>query len=116
MFFFILQVQLTIRTLPDLPLGAKYKCVFGDADPIDATVTATGLSCPTPDLQSRPAIPTSSINVANSVLSPSVTGSSHNTVTDHVLVPLSVRSRFKHFALVMLDNKNRKDYLVQLVY
>ncbi|XP_046633766.1 plexin-B-like isoform X2 [Daphnia pulicaria] len=85
-------VQLTIRTLPDLPLGAKYKCVFGDADPIDATVTATGLSCPTPDLQSRPAIPTTSVSVANSVLTPSLTGSSQHTVTDHVLVPLSVRS------------------------
>ena len=92
------QVQLTIRTLPDLPLGAKYKCVFGDADPIDATVTATGLSCPTPDLQSRPAIPSAS--VANSVLSPSLTGSRQNTVTDHVLVPLSVRIRLRIDMLV----------------
>ncbi len=70
-----MQVQLTIRTLPELPAGAKYKCVFGEADPIEATVTATGLSCPTPDLQSRPTIPTTALA---------------NTLKDHVLVPLSV--------------------------
>ena len=70
-----IQVQLTIRTLPELPVGAKYKCVFGDADPIDAIVTATGLSCPTPDLLSRPAIPFSPIL---------------SNIKDHVLVPLSV--------------------------
>ncbi|GLH11402.1 Uncharacterized protein GBIM_16186 [Gryllus bimaculatus] len=66
-----LQVQLTIRTLPELPAGANYKCVFGAAEPIDAAVTAFGLSCPTPPVAGRPAIP---------------------EARDHVLVPLSVRS------------------------
>ncbi|KAG8225101.1 hypothetical protein J437_LFUL004021 [Ladona fulva] len=64
-------VQLTIKTLPDLPSGAKYRCVFGNAEPIDASVTAAGLSCPTPPVSSRPSIPEDK---------------------DHVLVPLSVRS------------------------
>ncbi|XP_075218769.1 plexin B isoform X1 [Lycorma delicatula] len=64
-------VQLTIRTLPELPSGAKYRCVFGGADPIDAGLTATGLSCPTPSIAFRPSI------------SPG---------QDHILVPLSVRS------------------------
>lgn len=64
-------VRLTIRTLPELPIGAKYKCVFGSADPIDATVADYGLSCPTPAVAARPPI----IGRA-----------------DHVLVPLSVRS------------------------
>ena len=66
-----MQVQLTIRTLPELPAGAKYKCVFGEADPIDAAVTPLGLSCPTPGVAARPAIPEG---------------------RDHVLVPLAVRS------------------------
>jgi len=104
----ILQVQLTIRTLPELPLGAKYKCVFGDAEPIDATVTATGLSCPTPDLQSRPTIPQlpssssssssllvsggSSSSGSSSVGTGATSLASRNVVTDHVLVPLSVRN------------------------
>lgn len=64
-------VRLTIRTLPELPYGAKYKCVFGSSDPIDAVVTDFGLSCPTPDIISRPQI---------------------SGKQDHVLVPLSVRS------------------------
>lgn len=64
-------VQLTIRTLPDLPSGANYKCVFGNTKPIDAIMTKNGLSCPTPPTYSRPNIPKDS---------------------DHVLVPLSVRS------------------------
>ncbi|XP_046682902.1 plexin-B isoform X1 [Homalodisca vitripennis] len=64
-------VQLTIRTLPELPAGAKYRCVFGGAEPIDAGVTTAGLSCPTPPTTSRPLIPPGH---------------------DHVLVPLSVRS------------------------
>lgn len=62
---------MTIRTLPELPAGAKYRCVFGGADPIDAGVTSMGLSCPTPATTSRPPIPSGQ---------------------DHVLVPLSVRS------------------------
>ncbi|XP_039297179.1 plexin-B-like isoform X1 [Nilaparvata lugens] len=64
-------VQLTIRTLPELPLGAKYRCVFGDAEPIDAQLTAQGLSCGTPAVATRPVIPSD---------------------VDHVLVPLAVRS------------------------
>jgi plexin A len=64
-------VHLTIRTLPELPYGAKYKCVFGSAEPIDAVVSDFGLSCPTPEVISRPQI----------------VGQQ-----DHVLVPLSVRS------------------------
>jgi Plexin repeat. len=70
-FLTLFQVQLTIRTLPELPLGAKYKCVFGKAEPIDAVVTTMGLSCPTPGVAGRPGIPDS---------------------RDHILVPLSVRS------------------------
>lgn len=64
-------VQLSIRTLPELPYGAKYKCVFGSADPIDANVTEYGLSCLTPDISNRPQI---------------------YSKEDHVLVHLSVRS------------------------
>ncbi|XP_015599759.1 plexin-B [Cephus cinctus] len=64
-------VQLSIRTLPELPTGAKYKCVFGKAEPIDAQMTGYGLSCPTPPVFGRPSIPEDA---------------------DHVLVPLSVRS------------------------
>ena len=64
-------VQLTIRTLPELPSGAKYKCVFGNVEPIEANVTEYGLSCITPDVSTRPHIPTKQ---------------------DHVLVRLSVRS------------------------
>lgn len=64
-------VHLTIRTLPELPYGAKYKCVFGSAEPIDAVVREFGLSCMTPDISRRPQIPAKQ---------------------DHILVPLSVRS------------------------
>lgn len=64
-------VQLVIRILPELPANAKYKCVFGNSTPIDATVLENGLSCPTPPINNRPIIPAQS---------------------DHVLVPLSVRS------------------------
>lgn len=64
-------VQLVIRTLPELPHNAKYRCVFGNSTPIDATVLENGLSCQTPPVQSRPAI---------------------DPQRDHVLVPLSVRS------------------------
>ncbi|XP_042222498.1 plexin-B-like isoform X5 [Homarus americanus] len=64
-------VQLTIRTLPELPAGAKYQCVWGSAPPADALVTASGLTCITPARPYRPAIPI------------------HH---DHVLVPLAVRS------------------------
>lgn len=64
-------VRLTIKTLPELPFGAKYKCVFGSVEPIDAVVTDFGLSCRTPDLSRRPQI---------------------LPQQDHVLVPLSVRS------------------------
>ncbi|KAH8403954.1 hypothetical protein KR215_006911, partial [Drosophila sulfurigaster] len=64
------QVQLIIRTLPE-PFNAKYRCVFGNSTPIDAEILENGLSCATPPIDQRPAI------VGN---------------TDHVLVPLSVRS------------------------
>lgn len=64
-------VQLVIRTLPELPINAKYKCVFGNSTPIDAAVLESGLSCPTPPVANRPKIPASS---------------------DHISVPLSVRS------------------------
>ncbi|XP_047364074.1 plexin-B [Vespa velutina] len=67
----MITVQLTIRTLPELPAGANYKCVFGNAEPIDALMTGFGLSCPTPPISERP-------NILDG--------------TDHVLVPLSVRS------------------------
>ncbi|XP_045482942.1 plexin-B isoform X2 [Harmonia axyridis] len=65
------KVKLIIKTLPDLPMGAKYKCVFGKADPIDAEVNEYGLACYTPNLSQRPRIPPRQ---------------------DHTLVPLSVRS------------------------
>lgn len=64
-------MNLTIRTLPELPTGAKYRCVFGGAEPIDAGVTSFGLTCPTPSFSYRPKIPEDQ---------------------DHILVPLSVRS------------------------
>uniref|UniRef100_A0A6A7FXH8 Plexin-B-like n=5 Tax=Hirondellea gigas TaxID=1518452 RepID=A0A6A7FXH8_9CRUS len=65
------RIQLTIRTLPALPSGAKYQCVWGTSPPTDAQVTSTGLTCPAPPLRQRPSIP---------------------RLTDHTLVPLSVRS------------------------
>lgn len=37
-------VQLIIRTLPELPPNAKYRCVFGNSTPIDAQVLENGLS------------------------------------------------------------------------
>ncbi|KAF2368826.1 Plexin repeat [Trinorchestia longiramus] len=64
-------IQLTIRTLPALPTGAKYQCMWGNAPPADATVTSSGLTCPAPALRDRPSIPPR---------------------TDHTLVPLAVRS------------------------
>ncbi|XP_065351810.1 plexin-B isoform X4 [Cloeon dipterum] len=64
-------VQLKIRTLPTLHSGAKYRCVFGEADPIDADVLPNGLKCRSPPLHKRPKIPEEE---------------------DHVLVLLSVRS------------------------
>ncbi|CAL4079642.1 unnamed protein product [Meganyctiphanes norvegica] len=64
-------VQLTIRTLPSLPAGAKYQCVWGTAPPMDAHLTATGLTCITPPKNHRPSLPKGK---------------------DHVLVPLAVRS------------------------
>lgn len=68
---FALQVRLTIRTLPELPSNAKYRCVFGSADPIDASVTSFGLQCPTPEVSKRPSIPEGKdhVNVALSVRS-----------------------------------------------
>ncbi|XP_044251246.1 plexin-B [Drosophila takahashii] len=64
------QLHLIIRTLPE-PFNAKYRCVFGNSTPIDAEILDNGLGCATPPLDERPVIPTN---------------------TDHVLVPLSVRS------------------------
>ncbi|KAL1450839.1 hypothetical protein WDU94_003154, partial [Cyamophila willieti] len=64
-------VHLTIRTLPELPYGAKYKCVFGNSEPIDAALSASGLTCATPSIPNRPNIPENQ---------------------DHIYVPLSVRS------------------------
>uniref|UniRef100_A0A6P4EIQ6 Plexin-B n=1 Tax=Drosophila rhopaloa TaxID=1041015 RepID=A0A6P4EIQ6_DRORH len=63
-------LHLIIRTLPE-PFNAKYRCVFGNSTPIDAEILDNGLGCATPPLDERPVIPTN---------------------TDHVLVPLSVRS------------------------
>ncbi|KAH8269817.1 hypothetical protein KR018_012241 [Drosophila ironensis] len=63
-------LHLVIRTLPE-PFNAKYRCVFGNSTPIDAVVLENGLGCATPPLDQRPVIPPN---------------------TDHVLVPLSVRS------------------------
>lgn len=64
-------VHLTIRTLPELPYGAKYKCVFANSEPIDATLSSSGLTCSTPSINNRPNIPENQ---------------------DHIYVPLSVRS------------------------
>ncbi|XP_033168193.1 plexin-B [Drosophila mauritiana] len=63
-------LHLIIRTLPE-PFNAKYRCVFGNSTPIDAEILENGLGCATPPLDERPLIPTNS---------------------DHILVPLSVRS------------------------
>ncbi|XP_026839301.1 plexin-B isoform X2 [Drosophila erecta] len=63
-------LHLIIRTLPE-PFNAKYRCVFGNSTPIDAEILENGLGCATPPLDERPLIPTN---------------------TDHILVPLSVRS------------------------
>ncbi|XP_049538871.1 plexin-B [Anopheles darlingi] len=64
-------VRLVIKTLPELPHNAQYRCVFGNATPIDANVTKEGLLCPSPPVNERPTI---------------------GDGQDHVLVPLSVRS------------------------
>ncbi|XP_055537912.1 plexin-B isoform X2 [Wyeomyia smithii] len=64
-------VNLVIRTLPELPYNSKYKCVFGNAPPIEANVTLDGLVCSTPPIDLRPML---------------------NANSDHILVPLSVRS------------------------
>jgi hypothetical protein len=70
----VASVNLIIKTLPELPSNAKYKCVFGNSSPpIDATVTENGLICQTPLPKLRPMI---------------------EPGKDHVMVPLSVRSRF----------------------
>lgn len=47
--------MLVIR--PNLPAGAKYKCVFGSAPPTDAELKPHGLECRTPNTNSRPLIP-----------------------------------------------------------
>lgn len=47
--------MLVIR--PNLPAGAKYKCVFGSAPPIDAELKPHGLECKTPSVNYRPMIP-----------------------------------------------------------
>lgn len=65
----VIQVTLVIR--PNLPVGAKYKCVFGNAPPIDAELKSLGLECKTPPLNFRPVIPDDQ---------------------DHVQVDLAVRS------------------------
>ncbi|CAG7724457.1 unnamed protein product [Allacma fusca] len=62
-------VTLVIR--PNLPAGAKYKCVFGNAPPVDAELKSLGLECKTPALNFRPVIPDDQ---------------------DHVQVDLAVRS------------------------
>ncbi|ODM99641.1 Plexin-B [Orchesella cincta] len=62
-------VTLVIR--PNLPTGAKYKCVFGSAPPIDAEMKPHGLECKTPSVSYRPVIPEGQ---------------------DHVQVDLAVRS------------------------
>ena len=64
-------VHLIIKTLPELPFNAKYKCVFGNSTPIDANVTDNGLMCRTPSTDQLPTI---------------------DANKDHVMVPLSVRS------------------------
>ncbi|XP_052871807.1 plexin-B [Anopheles cruzii] len=64
-------VRLVIKTLPELPHNAQYRCVFGNATPIDANVTKEGLVCASPPVNERPSI---------------------GDGQDHVLVPLSVRS------------------------
>ncbi|GAB6029304.1 hypothetical protein CHUAL_005069 [Chamberlinius hualienensis] len=43
-------------TIHELPSGPKYLCVFGQSQPMEATVTPTGLSCRTPPLSMRPKI------------------------------------------------------------
>lgn len=69
--YLLFQLQLVIKPLPELPSGAKYRCVFGKSDPLDAMVTPYGLECLTPSIQSRPKIPKNQ---------------------DHIYVSLSVRS------------------------
>lgn len=64
-------MQLVIKTLPELPTGAKYRCVFDKSDPLDAIVMPYGLQCSTPPIESRPKIPKNQ---------------------DHVYVSLSIRS------------------------
>jgi plexin A len=73
-------INLVIKTLPELPANAKYKCVFGNSTPIDATVADNGLVCETPPTKYRP------------IIEPG---------KDHTLVPLSVRSRYLFFFLFL---------------
>uniref|UniRef100_A0AAG5DQ95 Plexin TIG domain-containing protein n=1 Tax=Anopheles atroparvus TaxID=41427 RepID=A0AAG5DQ95_ANOAO len=64
-------VRIVIKTLPELPHNAQYRCVFGYATPIHANVMKEGLLCTTSPVNERPTI---------------------GDVLDHVLVPLSVRN------------------------
>ncbi|RWS27266.1 Plexin-B-like protein [Leptotrombidium deliense] len=49
-------LDLVIQQLPSY--GSTYLCIFGNSSsPIAARVTFSGLSCATPPIQERPAIP-----------------------------------------------------------
>uniref|UniRef100_A0A182J911 Plexin TIG domain-containing protein n=1 Tax=Anopheles atroparvus TaxID=41427 RepID=A0A182J911_ANOAO len=64
-------VRIVIKTLPELPHNAQYRCVFGNATPIYANVLKEGLLCMISPANERP-----------------TTGDG----LDHILVPMSVRS------------------------
>uniref|UniRef100_A0A182IM52 Plexin TIG domain-containing protein n=1 Tax=Anopheles atroparvus TaxID=41427 RepID=A0A182IM52_ANOAO len=60
-----------VKTLPELPHNAQYRCVFGNATRIHANVMKEGLLCTSSPVNERPTI---------------------GDGLDHVLVPLSVRN------------------------
>uniref|UniRef100_A0A182IUT7 Plexin TIG domain-containing protein n=1 Tax=Anopheles atroparvus TaxID=41427 RepID=A0A182IUT7_ANOAO len=49
-------VRIVIKTLPELPHNAQYRCVFGNATPIYANVMKEGLLCTISPVNERPTI------------------------------------------------------------
>ncbi|OQR75680.1 plexin B-like [Tropilaelaps mercedesae] len=50
------QLMLSVSSLPDLPFGTRYVCVFGGVQKAQAHATPNGLTCSAPDPSHRPPI------------------------------------------------------------
>lgn len=51
----MLQITISVKGLPSLGTGEAYSCFFQDTQ-TRATLTTTGIICPTPDANSLPPI------------------------------------------------------------